>query len=77
MEQLFQINGPKLFNCLPAKLRNMTKINLEDFKMALDKWMEGVTDQPKIDGLTPGKYSNSILQQTKRGAQGGGRSPGT
>ena len=61
----------------------MTKVKLEDFKMALDKWLEGVPDEPKIDGLTPGtqdeggKYSNSILHQTKRGGQEGGRSPGT
>ena len=83
MEQLFQVNGPKLFNCLPAKIRNLTKIGLDDFKMALDKWLEEIPDQPKVDGLTPGtqdeggKFSNSILHQTKRGAQGGGRRPGT
>ena len=51
--------------------------------MTLDKWLEGVPDQTKTDGLTPGtqdeggKYSNSNLHQTKRGGQGGGRSPGT
>ena len=46
--------------------------------MALDKFLETVPDQPKIDGLTPGTqnssgvYSNSLLHQTKRG-QGGGQ----
>ena len=50
--------------------------------MALDKFLESVPDQPRIDGLTPGTqdssgvYSNSILYQTKRGSMGGGRSHG-
>ena len=53
---------------------------LEDFKGALDKFLETVADQPKIDGLTPGTqnqsgvYSNSLIHQTKRG-QGGGLQP--
>jgi hypothetical protein len=80
LEQAFQVNGPKLFNCLPPKIRNITKVGLEDFKMALDKFLETVPDQPKIDGLTPGTqnqsgvYSNSLIHQTKRG-QGGGLLP--
>lgn len=80
LDQTFQVHGPKLFNCLPAKIRNLTKVGLDDFKMALDKWLESVPDQPKIDGLTPGTqnlsgvYSNSIIHQTKRG-QGGGLLP--
>ena len=80
LDQVFQVHGPKLFNCLPAKIRNLTKVGLDDFKTALDKWLETVPDQPKIDGLTPGTqdmsgvYSNSIIYQTKRG-QGGGLLP--
>ena len=51
--------------------------------MALDKYLESVPGQPRIDGLTPGTqdpagvYSNSILHQTKRGPMGGGGSHGT
>ena len=80
LDQCFQINGPKLFNCLPAKIRNLKNVSLAYFKMALDKFLETVPDQPKIDGLTPGTqdlsglYSNSLLHQTKRG-QGGGLQP--
>ena len=76
LEQVFQFHGPKLFNCLPAKIRNMTNVGLEEFKMALDLFLENVPDQPKIDGLTPGTqdpagvYSNSVLHQNKRGAMG-------
>ena len=35
--QVFQVHGPKWFNCLPAKIQNLTKVGLDDFKMAVDK----------------------------------------
>ena len=35
-EQTFQLNGPKLFNSLPAKIRNMSKCSIDDFKIALE-----------------------------------------
>ena len=66
-----------LFNCLSAKNRNLTKAGLDDSKMALNKWLEMVPDQPEIDCLMPGThylsdvYFNSIIYQTKRG-QGSG-----
>ena len=71
-EQTFQVNGPKLFNSLPAKIRNMTKRSLEDFKMALDSYLTKVPDEPSVSGLTPGgctpeaRASNSLLDQAKR-----------
>ena len=67
LEQSFQVNGRKLFICLPAKICNISKGCLDEFKMALDKFLETVPHQPKIDGLTPGTqnlsgiYSNSSL----------------
>ena len=76
----FQTNGPKLFNSLPKVLRNMKKCSEEDFKEELDKYLQKLPDQPKIDGLIPwgqdqeGKPSNSILFQVARGPAG--RSPG-
>ena len=79
-EQAFQINGPKLFNCLPQKVRNQTgqtrKQDLyspgaEDFKYKLDMHLETVPDQPRIDGMSPGVETNSILHQSKRGPGGG------
>ena len=71
LDQVFQVHEPKLFNCLPARIRNLSKVGLDEFKSALDKWLESISDQPKIDGLTPGTqdlsgvYSNSIIHQTK------------
>ena len=71
-EQTFQVNGPKLFNSLPANIRNLTKCSIEDFKMALDKYLENIPDEPSVSGLTPGgctaeaRASNSLLDQTRR-----------
>ena len=71
-EQTFQVNGPRLFNSLPAKIRNMSKCSIDDFKMALDKYLERVPDEPNMTGLTPSactaeaRASNSLLDQTKR-----------
>ena len=73
-EQTFQVHGPRLFNCLPAYIRNTTKV-LEEFKMKLDKFLETMPDEPRMDGLTPGACtdeaapSNSLLDQTKRVAR--------
>ena len=82
-DQCFQVNGSRLFNCLPSSIRNMSSlqknqskcpVSLDEFKEKLDKYLESIPDQPRIDGLSPGVESNSILHQTKRG-QGGGLPP--
>ena len=82
-EQTFQINGAKLFNILPSWLRNQainsTEANIcvqgaEDFKAKLDQFLSSIPDQPRLDGLSPGVDTNSLLQQCKRG-QGGGHLP--
>ena len=71
-EQTFQVNGPQLFNSLPAHIRNLTKCDLGDFKMKLNKFLEQIPDEPNVAGLTPGasttdaRPSNSILDQVRR-----------
>ena len=79
-EQCFQINGAKLFNCLPPTIRNLSTTSKEKsrcapdvdyFKAALDQYLASIPDQPRIGGLAPGVESNSILHQTKRGQTGG------
>ena len=66
-EQSFQINGARLFNSLPKKLRDMTR-DQDEFKAALDQHLAGIPDQPRMAGLVPGavdqvsgKQSNSLL----------------
>ena len=51
-EQGFQINGPRLFNQLPKKIRNIRR-SQEDFKKALDVFLMSVPDQPRMAGLVP------------------------
>ena len=71
-EQSFQINGPKLFNSIPKKTRAITKVSVEEFKEHLDKYLQTIKDEPKVDGLSPSacnQYSaapsNSILDQSR------------
>ena len=71
-EQSFQVHGPKLFNCLPQTLRNITKVSVEEFKEKLDEYLSSIPDEPNVDGLTPGacdiftaKPSNSIIDQSR------------
>ena len=66
-EQSFQINGARLFNCLPKNIRNMNTFQ-DDFKEALDVYLSSVPDQPRIGSLIPqatdqltGRQSNSLL----------------
>ena len=74
-DQSFQFNGPLLFNTLPASIRNLNKCTVDEFKSALDTHLETIPDEPKMDGMNPnasdnkgnvGRYSNSLLFQTRR-----------
>ena len=71
-ENSFQIQGPKLFNILPPKLRNMTKCSIDEFKSELDGFLSKIPDEPNVTGTnyTPracnqftGKPSNSLIDQ--------------
>ena len=71
-EGSFQIHGGRLFNSLPKKIRNLSKISIEDFKMNLDKYLESLPDEPKIGGYIPSTCSqvnmapsNSIIDQAR------------
>ena len=57
-----------------SKKRNHHIDGPEDFKSKLDVYLSTVPDQPRVDGLSPGEETNSLLHQTKRG-QGGGLRP--
>ena len=71
-EQTFQVNGPQLFNTLPSSVGNTTKCSVNEFKMKLDKFLEGIPDEPSVSGLTPGactleaRASNSLVDQVRR-----------
>ena len=53
-EQTFQYIGPRLFNILPRKLRDDTKSTFDEWKIALDKHLALIPDQPLTTEAIPG-----------------------
>ena len=69
---MLKVDGPKLFNCLPAKIRNLTKCSVDEFKTKLNLVLSKVPDEPKISGYVPsacdqfsGNPFNSIVDQIR------------
>ena len=72
-EQSLQINGARLFDCVPKKLRK-AKLCQDDFKYELDQYLITIPDKPRVGRLVPeaicrvsGKQSNSLtawIQET-------------
>ena len=72
-ENSFQVNGRRLFNCLPKKIRNKKGCSIDKFKSTLDLFLERIPDEPKSDGNVPsacnqvtGRPSNSIIEQSRK-----------
>ena len=42
----FLLRGPRLFNCLPPNLKNITKVTVETFKKNLDILLSKIEDTP-------------------------------
>ena len=61
-----RMQGPKLFNCLPKDLRNLTNCKKEVFKGKLDRYLRTVPDEPLVSGYTNLRRaeSNSIAHMT-------------
>ncbi|KAG0716981.1 hypothetical protein GWK47_008374 [Chionoecetes opilio] len=57
--------GPKLFNNLPGKLRNLTECSVEKFKHHLDNHQQTIPDEPPVPGYTSVSRAdtNSISDQ--------------
>ena len=51
-ENSFPTVGPKLYFCLPAKLRNTSKCSTDEFKWILE-YLAKIPDEPKLPGYTP------------------------
>lgn len=62
-ENSFVVNGAKLFNILPKKLRDMVNVTLLSFKSALDNHLGTIPDEPQINGYTSRRRAdtNSLL----------------
>ena len=84
-ENSFQVVGPKLFNSLPANIRNKSKCSIDDFKFVLDQFLSKIPDEPKVPGYIPaasnqysGQPSNCLIYPVRRYSQtvtGGGKYP--
>ena len=63
-ESSLPIHGTKLFNALPKHVRDITNVNIEAFKTALDALLKTIPDEPLIPGYTACRRagSNSILE---------------
>ena len=62
-EASFAIKGAKIFNLLPASLRNLNSSNVDAFKNNLDLYLSEIPDQPTIPGQARAANTNSLIDQ--------------
>ena len=63
LENSLAMKGAKLFNVLPAELRNISSNKVITFKRALDKYLSSIRDEPTIVEEGRAAESNSLLCQ--------------
>ena len=57
------VRGAKIFNMLPADLRNITCDKVTTFKRSLDKFLSKIPDEPTIDEQGRAAETNSLVDQ--------------
>ena len=57
------VKGVKIFNLLPAYIRNINSTDVNVFKKNLDSFLSDVADQPTIAGLGRAAETNSLIHQ--------------
>ena len=62
-ESSIGVKGARIFNLLPAPIRNIDADNVDTFKKSLDSFLTDVPDQPTIAGQGRAAESNSLLHQ--------------
>ena len=62
-EASLAVKGCRLFNLLPASIRNMKATSVDQFKLALDNFLCKIPDQPTLDGFGRAAETNSLLHQ--------------
>ena len=57
------VNGAQLFNALPRHIRDITGVEVPEFKKKLDEFLSSIPDQPQSPGYTAARQaeSNSLL----------------
>ena len=62
-EASLPIKGAKLFNLLPAEIRNIEGTTVDTFKANLDQFLTLIPDQPTVQGQPRAAVTNSLLDQ--------------
>ena len=62
-ENSLSCKGAKMFNLLPADLRNITSDKVRDFKSKLDLFLRDIPDEPTLAGVGRAAETNSLLHQ--------------
>ena len=65
-ENSLSCKGAKMFNLLPADLRNITSNKVQDFKSKLDLFLRDIADEPTIAGVGRAAETNCLLHQLPR-----------
>ena len=68
-ENSFAIKGPRLFNSMPQKIRNLSSISVDKFKRELDKVLSTIPDMPTVPGYAGRRSacSNSLVDISSAG----------
>ena len=62
VERSFPVKGPRLYNVLPAKIRNL-ECSADTFKRHLDEFLKNIPDKPCIPAYQQTASNNSIIEQ--------------
>ena len=62
-ENSLSVKGAKMFNLLPAEIRNINSDKVQNFKTKLDEFLRNVNDEPTIAGEPRVSESNCLLHQ--------------
>ena len=62
-ESSLKVKGARIFNSIPAYIRNINSDNIDTFKSNLDTFLSTIPDQPTIPGRVRAAASNSLLDQ--------------
>ena len=62
-EGSLSVKGAKMFNLLPAEIRNINADNVQKFKTELDKFLRNIPDEPTIAGEARVAETNCLLHQ--------------
>ena len=66
-ESCLSNKGARMFNLLPADIRNISSDKVQHFKSKLDEFLRDVPDEPTVQGEPRAAESNCLLHQIHQG----------